>query len=55
MYSKILKEHRIYVKEVLDKLREVDLQINIDKCKFKIQKILFLELLIFINNLRMNS
>ncbi len=28
---------------------------NIDKCKFKIQKILFLKLLIFINDLRMNS
>ncbi len=55
IYSKILKEHRTHVKEVLDKLREVDLQIDIDKCKFKIQKISFLELLIFINDLRMNS
>ncbi len=55
IYSKILKEHRIHVKEVLNKLHEVNLQIDIDKCKFKIQKILFLELLIFINDLRMNS
>jgi len=55
IYSKILKKHRTHVKEVLDKLREVNLQIDIDKCKFKIQKISFLELLIFINNLRMNS
>ncbi len=55
IYSKILKEHRTHVKEVLNKLREVNLQINIDKCKFKIQKISFLELLIFINDLRMNS
>ena len=55
IYSKILKEHRIYVKEVLNKLREVNLQINIDKCEFKIQKISFLKLLIFINDLRMNS
>ena len=55
IYSKILKKHRTHVKEVLSKLREVDLQINIDKCKFKIQKISFLELLIFINDLRMNS
>jgi len=55
IYSKILKEHRTHVKEVLNKLREVDLQINIDKCEFKIQKILFLELLIFINDLRINS
>ncbi len=55
IYSKILKKHRIHVKEVLNKLREIDLQINIDKCEFKIQKILFLEQLIFINDLRMNS
>ena len=55
IYSKILKEHKTHVKEVLNKLREVDLQINIDKCKFKIQKISFLKLLIFINDLRMNS
>ncbi len=54
IYSKILKKYRTHVKEVLNKLREVDLQINIDKCKFKIQKISFLELLIFINDLRMN-
>jgi len=55
IYSKILKKHRTHVKEVLDKLREVDLQINIDKCEFKIQNISFLKLLIFINDLRMNS
>ncbi len=55
IYSKTLKKHRTHVKEVLEKLREVNLQINIDKCKFKIQKISFLELLIFINDLQMNS
>jgi len=55
IYSKTLKEHKTHVKEVLNKFREVDLQINIDKCEFKIQKISFLKLLIFINNLRMNS
>ncbi len=54
IYSKILKKHKTYVKKMLNKLREVDLQINIDKCKFKIQKILFLKLLIFINDLQMN-
>ena len=55
IYSKILKEHRIHVKEVLGKLREAGLQIDIDKCEFEIQKTSFLELLIFINDLRMNS
>ncbi len=55
IYSKILKEHRTHVKKVLNKLHEVNLQININKYKFKIQKISFLELLIFINDLWMNS
>ncbi len=55
IYSKTLKEHKTHVKEMLEKLREVNLQINIDKCKFKIQKISFLELLIFINDLQINS
>ncbi len=55
IYSKILKKHRTHVKKMLNKLHEVDLQINIDKCEFKIQKISFLKLLIFINDLRMNS
>ncbi len=55
IYSKILKKHRTHVKEMLNKLREVNLQIDIDKYKFKIQKISFLKLLIFINDLRMNS
>ncbi len=54
IYNKILKEHKTHVKEVLNKLCKVDLQININKCKFKIQKISFLKLLIFINNLQMN-
>ncbi len=54
IYSKTLKEHKTYVKEVLNKLREADLQMNIDKYEFKIQKISFLKLLIFINDLRMN-
>ncbi len=55
IYSKTLKKHRTHMKEVLDKLHEADLQMNIDKYKFKIQKISFLKLLIFINDLRMNS
>ncbi len=55
IYSKTLKKYKTHVKEVLNKLHEVNLQININKCKFKIQKISFLELLIFINDLQINS
>ncbi len=55
IYSKILKEHRTHIKEVLEKLCEVNLQVNINKCEFKIQKISFFKLLKFINELQMNS
>ncbi len=55
IYSKTLKEHKTHMKEMLNKFYKVDLQINIDKYEFKIQKISFLKLLIFINDLQINS
>ncbi len=55
IYSKILKKHKQHVWLILNRLREADLQINIDKCKFHVQKIIFLEILISIEELKMNS
>ncbi len=55
IYSKILKKHKRYVQLILNRLREADLQININKCKFHVQKTIFLELLISIEELKMNS
>ncbi len=52
IYSKILKKHKRHVQLILNRLREADLQINIDKCKFHIQKIIFLELLMSIEKLK---
>ncbi len=40
---------------ILNRLREADLQMNINKCKFYVQEIIFLKLLIFIEELKMNS
>ncbi len=54
IYSKTLKEHRTHVKEVLGKLREADLQVDIDKCEFEVQETSFLGLLVFTNGLRMD-
>ncbi len=54
IYSKILKKHKRYVRLILNKLREADLQIDINKCKFHVQKTIFLELLILIEELKMN-
>ncbi len=55
IYSKILKKYKQHVWLILNRLREVDLQININKCKFHVQKIIFLKLLMLIEKLKMNS
>ncbi len=54
IYSKILKKHKKHVQLVLHRLQEIDLQMNINKCKFHVQEISFLELLLFIERLKMN-
>ncbi len=55
IYSKILKKHKWHVRLILNRLQEADLQININICKFHVQKIIFLELLMSIERLKMNS
>ncbi len=55
IYSKILKKHKQHVQLILNRLQEADLQIDINKCKFHMQKIIFLELLMSIEELKMNS
>ena len=54
IYSKTQQEHVKYVRNVLKKLQAVSLQIDIKKSEFFIIKIIFLDLLIFIDELRMN-
>ncbi len=54
IYSKTLKKHKKHVRLVLHRLREIDLQMNINKCKFHVQKIFFLRLFLFIEELKMN-
>ena len=55
IYNKILKKHKQHVWLILSRLWEADLQMNINKCKFHVQEIIFLKLLIFIEELKMNS
>ncbi len=55
IYSKILKKHKRHVRLILNRLREADLQVNINKCEFHVQKIIFLELLMSIKEFKMNS
>ncbi len=48
-------KHEIHVKLILWKLQEADLQINIIKCKFHVTQVLYLELIIIIEKIKMNS
>ena len=48
-------EHEIHVKLILRKLRKANLQMNIIKCKFHITQVLYLELIIIIEEIKMNS
>ncbi len=48
-------EHEIHVKLILWKLQEADLQTNIIKCKFHVTQVSYLELIIIIEKIKMNS
>ncbi len=48
-------EHEIHVKLILRKLREADLQMNIIKCEFHVTQVSYLELIIIIEEIKMNS
>ncbi len=46
IYSNSKIEHIEHVKKILQRLKNVELQINIDKCEFSIHEIKYLELII---------
>ncbi len=48
-------KHEIHVKLILQKLQEADFQMNIIKCKFHVIQVLYLELIIIIKKIKMNS
>ncbi len=48
-------KHEIHVKLILWKLQEADLQMNIIKCEFHVTQVLYLELIIIIEEIKMNS
>jgi len=48
-------KHKIHVKLILRKLQEADLQMNIIKCKFHITQVSYLELIIIIEEIKINS
>ncbi len=54
IYSKMRKKHRDHIKLVLNQLREAELQMNIQKCKFNVKETVFLKVIVSELNLRMN-
>jgi len=54
IYSKMRKKHRDHVKLVLRWLREAELQMNIQKCKFDVEETVFLEVIVSELDLHMN-
>ncbi len=48
------KKHRDYVKLVLSQLRKAELQMNIRKCEFDVEKTVFLEVIVSELDLRIN-
>jgi len=55
IYSKIQKKHRQHVKMILDHLWDADLQIDIRKCEFDVEETVFLKVIVFKQDLCMNS
>jgi len=54
IYSKTQKKHKQHVKIILDRLQDADLQIDIWKCEFNIEEIVFLKIIISKQDLCMN-
>jgi len=54
IYSKTRKKYKDHVKLVLSQLREAELQMNIQKCKFNVEETVFLEIIVSELDLRMN-
>jgi hypothetical protein len=55
IYSNSKIEHIEHVKKILQRLKNVELQTNIDKCEFSVHEIKYLELIMNRNEIRMNS
>ena len=55
IYLKIKKKHWEHVTKVLQVLQRAELQLNINKCEFTMQKIKYLELIIISEKIKMNS
>ena len=54
IYSKTLWEHKEHVRQVLSKLREAGLQVDIKKCEFHVEEVLYLGIIIGKHGIKMD-
>ena len=54
IYNKTRKKHREHFEQMFIKLKKIELQMNIIKCEFFKTKIIFLKIILFVNDLKMN-
>ena len=55
IYSKFKKKHIVHVRAMLKKFKKVDLQMNIEKCEFFKKEMILLDVILSMNDFRMNS
>ena len=55
IFNKNLTKHRLHVQRILKRLKNYKLYINLKKCELNIDTIDFLNFIIFIKKIRMNS
>src|SRR5437773_397662 len=55
IYSFTLSEHQRHVQMILEQLQEASLQCDIKKCKFHATEVTYLDLIVFHNDIKMNS
>jgi hypothetical protein len=49
VYNNTKKVHTQHVRKILQRLRETDIQVDVDKCEFHITKTKFLEMIMLID------
>jgi hypothetical protein len=55
IYNNIKTEHTDHVKKILQRLKDVELQANINKCEFSVHEIKYFDLIVRRDEIRMNS
>ena len=54
IYLFTLSEYQKHVQMILEQLQEIDLQCDIKKCKFHATEVIYFDLIIFYNDIKIN-